>query len=118
MKDENGDAEREESPPSEGWRRALSPAVLTQRRVLYQGFGDTLAAAFELAFTPVVVGLMGYGLDRWLGLTPVLTIALLVIALVGMFVRLWYGYDTEMKAHEAAGPWARPAAAREGTDLS
>ena len=80
------------------------------KRDLYNGFGDGLARAFEIAVTPAVFGAMGHGLDRWLGLTPVLTIVFVVLALVGMFVRLWYGYDTEMKAHEAAGPWAaRPS---------
>jgi hypothetical protein len=118
MKVESGDAEREESPPSEGWRRALSPAVVTQRRALYQGFGDTLAVAFELAFTPVIVGLMGYGLDRWLGTLPILTTIFVLMAVVGMSARMWYGYDARMKVHEANGPWARrvpPAAPPPGT---
>ena len=111
-------AEREEGPPVEGWRRALSPAVLTERRQLYQGFGDTLALAFELAFTPVIIGLMGYGLDRWFGILPVLTIVFVLMAIVGMSARMWYGYDARMKVHEANGPWARrvsPAAPPPGT---
>ncbi len=118
MKVENADAAREEAPPSEGWRRALSPAVLTQRRALYQGFGDTLAVAFELAFTPVIVGLMGYGLDRWLGTLPILTIIFVLMAIVGLSARMWYGYDARMKVHEANGPWARrvpPVAPPPGT---
>ncbi len=118
MNVDNGDAEREESPPSEGWRRALSPAVLTQRRELYQGFGDTLAVAFELAITPVIIGLMGYGLDRWLGTLPILTIIFVLLAIVGLSARMWYGYDARMKVHEANGPWARrvpPAAPPPGT---
>lgn len=115
---ESGDAEREVSPPSEGWRRALSPAVLTQRRELYQGFGDTLAVAFELAVTPVIIGLMGYGLDRWLGTLPFITIVFVVLAIIGLSARMWYGYDARMKVHEANGPWARrvpPAAPPPGT---
>ncbi|HEV3363779.1 MAG TPA: AtpZ/AtpI family protein [Acidimicrobiia bacterium] len=118
MKVENGDAGREEASPSEGWRRALSPAVLTQRRALYQGFGDTLAVAFELAFTPVVLGLMGYGLDRWIGTLPIFTIVFVLMAIVGLSARMWYGYDARMKVHEANGPWARrvpPAAPPPGT---
>ena len=75
------------------------------KRDLYNGFGNGLSRAFELAVTPAVFGGAGYALDRALGMVPVFTIALLVLALVGMFVRLWYGYDTEMKAHEARGPW-------------
>lgn len=104
---ENQEAERDQSASPEGWRRALSPAALTQRRQLYQGFGDTLAVAFELAFTPVIVGLMGYGLDRWLGTLPIFTIVLVLIAVVGLSARMWYGYDARMRVHEANGPWAR-----------
>lgn len=100
-------AEREDIPSPEGWRRALSPAALTQRRELYQGFGDTLAVAFELAVTPVVVGLIGYGLDRWLGTLPILTIVLVLMALVGLSARMYYGYDARMRVHEANGPWAK-----------
>ena len=117
MKVENGHAGREEASPSEGWQRALSPAVLTQRRELYQGFGDTLAVAFELAFTPVVLGLMGYGLDRWIGTLPILTIVFVLMAIVGLSARMWYGYCARMKVHEANGPWARcvpPAAPPSG----
>jgi hypothetical protein len=75
-------------------------------RDLYNGFGNGLSRAFELAVTPAVFGGIGYVLDRRFDLVPVLTIALLLLALVGMFVRMWYGYDAEMKAHEATGPWA------------
>lgn len=115
---ENQEVEREESPSPEGWRRALSPAALTQRRELYQGFGDTLAVAFELAVTPVVVGLMGYGLDRWLGTTPILTVVFVLMAIVGLSARMFYGYDARMRVHEANGPWAKrvpPATPPPGT---
>ncbi len=104
---ENQEAEREVTPSPEGWGRALSPAVLTQRRELYQGFGDTLAVAFELAVTPVIVGLMGYGLDRWLGTTPILTVIFVLLAIVGLSARMWYGYDARMRVLEANGPWAK-----------
>ncbi len=80
---------------------------LRQRQELNRGFGDGLARAFELAVTPVVFGLIGYGLDSLLGIVPVLTVVLAVLAVVGMFVRLWYGYDVEMRRHEREGAWAR-----------
>ncbi len=75
-------------------------------RDLYNGFGNGLARAFEIAVTPAVFGGIGYAVDRAVDKVPVFTIVLLLFALVGMFVRLWYGYDAEMKAHEASGPWA------------
>lgn len=80
---------------------------LRDKRDLYNGFGNGLSRAFELAVTPAVFGGMGYALDRAFGLVPVLTIVLLLLSLAGMFVRMWYGYDAEMKAHEASGPWAK-----------
>jgi hypothetical protein len=75
-------------------------------RDTYNGFGDGLARAFEIAVTPIVFGAIGYGLDRLIGIVPILTIVFFVIALVGMFIRLWYEYDMKMKEHEAAAPWA------------
>lgn len=95
-----------------GWGRSPRPAperssVVDVRRATYQGFGDALAMAFELVFTPLVFALGGWFLDRWLGTTPVLLIVLVVLAVVGMGVRMYYGYDARMKVHEAAGPWAR-----------
>lgn len=80
---------------------------LADRRELYNGFGDGLARAFELAVTPAIFGLMGYGLDRWLGLFPLFTIVLLLFALVGEFVMMWIRYDAEMKRHEADAVWNR-----------
>lgn len=76
------------------------------KRDLYNGFGNGLSRAFELAVTPAVFGGIGYAVDRAVGMVPVFTIVLLLLALGGMFVRMWYGYDAEMKAHEADGAWA------------
>jgi F0F1-type ATP synthase assembly protein I len=105
---EDNDAERGASPSQLRGLRALSPATLAARQETFQGFGDTLAVAFELAVTPFIFGLIGYGLDRWLGLTPVFTIVLVLFCIAGLSVRMWFEYDARMKAHEAAGPWARP----------
>ena len=78
---------------------------------MYRGFGDGFTRAFEMALTPAVFGVFGYGLDRWIGILPVLTIVLFLLAVFGQFVKMYYTYDARMKVHEAAGPWAaRPAA--------
>ncbi len=108
MEPDDKDAERGASPSEPIGARGLSPAALAARQETYRGFGDTLAVAFELAVTPVVFGLIGYGLDRWLGVVPLFTVVLVVFCIVGLSVRMWFDYDTRMKAHEAAGPWARP----------
>ena len=81
--------------------------LLREKRELNNGFGNALSRAFEIAVTPAIFGAMGYALDRWLGIVPVLTIALLVFGLVGMFVRLWYGYDAEMRAQDDNAIWNR-----------
>jgi len=77
------------------------------RQELYNGFGDALARGFELAVMPLLFGGIGFLLDRWLGLLPVMTIVLTLFCLVGLGVRMYYGYDAEMKAHERNAPWAR-----------
>ena len=73
---------------------------------LYNGAGEGMSRAMELALTPAIIGGLGYLLDRWLGLVPVLTIVFFLVAMVGLVARLWYSYDAQMKLHEQAGPWA------------
>jgi hypothetical protein len=80
---------------------------LTDRRELYNGFGDGLARAFEFAATPALFGALGYGIDRWLGLFPLFTLVLLLLALTEQFIMMWIRYDAEMKVHEAKSVWGR-----------
>ena len=80
---------------------------LRDRRDLYNGFGDGLARAFELAVTPAIFGLLGYGLDRWIGILPLLTITFTLLALVGKSYVMWLEYDAAMKRHDAEKPWGR-----------
>ena len=80
-------------------------------RDLYNGFGDTLARAFEAVGTPALFGFLGHLADARLGSTPLLTVFLVVFALAGTFVRAYYGYEAAMKEHEARAPWRRPGAA-------
>ncbi len=76
---------------------------------LYQGFGDSLSRSFELAITPPIIGGLGYLLDRWLGIVPLLTIVFFLTAMIGLIATMWYGYDARMKTHEQSGPWAKDA---------
>lgn len=68
--------------------------------------GDGYTRSVELAVTPTLFGAMGYGIDRWLGIVPVFTIVLALMALIGLLLRTWYGYVYRMEAIEKAGPWA------------
>lgn len=79
---------------------------LRDRRETYNGFGDSMARAFEFAVTPAIFGGLGWLLDNRLDTRPLFLVALVVLAFAGMFVRMWLGYDTEMRRHEANAPWA------------
>jgi Flp pilus assembly protein TadB len=72
------------------------------------GFGDGLAKAFELVLTPAILGLAGFGLDRWLGLTPLFTIVLTLWALAVVSYMTWFRYEAEMRRMEEGAVWARP----------
>jgi F0F1-type ATP synthase assembly protein I len=64
--------------------------------------GDALAKAFEFAATVGIFTFIGFGLDRWLGTTPLFMIVLFVIVLIEQILRLWFSYVAEMKVHEEA----------------
>lgn len=79
---------------------------LNDKRETNQGFGDGMSRAFELAVTPLIFGAAGFGLDTIFGTRPVLTVGLAVFAVVGLFVRTWYGYDSQMRDLEAKSAWS------------
>lgn len=74
---------------------------LAAKRQLNRGYGDGLSRAIEIVLTPVILGFLGSLVDGWLGTRPGFTIGLAVLGVVGMFVKLWIGYDREMRVHEA-----------------
>ena len=79
----------------------------SRNRELYNGFGDGLARAFELALTPALFGGLGWLLDGWLGLAPLFTIVLFLFGVAGTSYMAWFRYDAEMRRVEADKPWAR-----------
>ena len=54
---------------------------------------DSLGRGMDLALTVLAFLVIGWLLDRWLGLFPLFTIALVLFAAVGSFVRMKYVYD-------------------------
>ena len=80
---------------------------LKARRELNQGFGDTFVKGIELALTLAIFAGMGYGLDRLLGILPVLTIVFFLIGVVGLGAKSYYEYEAKMQALDAAAPWAK-----------
>lgn len=79
---------------------------VSQRRELTQQMGRT-TGGYELVFSPLLLALIGYGLDRLFGTLPILTIVFALLGLLGAVTKLYYSYRSEMEQHEAAGPWAR-----------
>jgi len=63
--------------------------------------GDSLGRGMDIALTLLVFLGLGALIDRWLGIFPVFTILLVVIASLGTFVRLKYTYDATMERLEA-----------------
>jgi F0F1-type ATP synthase assembly protein I len=61
----------------------------------------------ELAITPLVFIGLGWLIDQWLGTRPIATLVVAFIGITGTFVKVWYGYDNDMRAAEAGKPWTR-----------
>lgn len=64
------------------------------------------SGGFELAFVAAILGGLGLLLDRWVGTTPLFTLVLFLLGIVGTVVKLFLGYDHQMKQLEGEGPWA------------
>ena len=62
---------------------------------------DKLGIGIDVALVTLVFLGFGYLLDRWLDTKPVFMIVLVVVALVGEFMRFWYAYNSKMKVLEA-----------------
>lgn len=85
-------------------RRESYPETLTEGVQRSSG-------SYELVFAAVIFALIGVGLDRWLGLFPLFTLACSVVGFLGGAASIFYRYRFAMA--EAAA--ARGAAARSRT---
>jgi len=66
---------------------------------------DSFGRGMEIALTVALFFGIGWGLDHWLGTTPIFMITLTVFAVVGFFITLKYRYDeamTQLEAERAA----------------
>ena len=79
---------------------------VSQQRELSEQMHRT-TGGFELVFSPLLLALVGFGLDRWLGTLPWITIAFAVVGLAGAVTKIYFTYRAEMDQHQARGPWAR-----------
>lgn len=72
---------------------------LRTKQDLNRGFSDALGRGVDLALTPVVFGLVGWLIDRALGTSPIFTIIVATVGVVGTAVKIKLGYDKEMAEH-------------------
>jgi F0F1-type ATP synthase assembly protein I len=61
-----------------------------------------LELSFEFALSVLAFFGIGWLLDRWLGTQPLLMIVGFLLGVVANFVRLWFLYDSAMRAEESA----------------
>lgn len=78
----------------------------TQGRELTEQMNRS-TGSYELVLSPLILALIGYGLDRWFATVPLFTVLLAVLGLVGACIKIYYGYSAEMDQHDAEGPWAK-----------
>jgi F0F1-type ATP synthase assembly protein I len=86
---------------------AKTPATTETTRELYNGFGDTLTVAFELALIPVIFAGLGLLLDNWLGTRPLFLVFWVVLAAAGLGAKMYYRYKLKMDELEAEAPWRK-----------
>ena len=65
------------------------------------GNDDSLGRGMDTALTLLVFLGLGALIDSWLGVFPVFTIVLVLLAAVGTFIRMKFVYDATMERHEA-----------------
>jgi F0F1-type ATP synthase assembly protein I len=73
---------------------------LSAKRQLNQGFGNSLSAAVELVVSPLLMALLGWALDGWIGTTPVFTVGLFAFTLGYVAWKQYALYQQSMDHHE------------------
>ncbi len=73
---------------------------LPAKRDPNQGIGNPLSKGFELAATVGIFLFLGWLVDRAAGTQPVFMICFVVFALAGVGLRMWLGYDQEMRRQQ------------------
>jgi F0F1-type ATP synthase assembly protein I len=74
---------------------------------------QTLGRGMDFALVVLVFLGIGYVLDRWLGTRPLFMIGLVVFAVVGQFIKMYFDYTAtmqELEAQRTAGKRAAPRA--------
>ena len=81
--------------------------VKAEQREIRQGFGDAMAAAFELAVTPAIFGFLGWMIDRKLEVFPLFTLVFVLVTVTYATWRLYQNYSLRLDeaAQERRSTW-------------
>ncbi|MCU1354601.1 MAG: hypothetical protein JWM89_19 [Acidimicrobiales bacterium] len=79
-----------------------SYAVATNR-----GYGEAMGRGLELALTLLVMVGLGLLVDHLAGTSPLFVIVFSVLGFAGISVKLYLGYDLEMRKHDDGAVWSR-----------
>jgi len=77
--------------------KSLNKLIVPKKQV---SGADSLGRGVEIALSALVFTVLGLVLDSAFGLLPWLTITLVVFALIGNFVRMYYDYTAKMTVLE------------------
>ncbi len=75
--------------------------AMLERRDLNSGFGDSLARAFEIVFTPFGFGVFGWWIDGRTGTRPLFALGLGILVMLVTLWKLSRGYLTRMDSETA-----------------
>lgn len=75
------------------------------QRDTWHGFSNALSHAFELVATTVIFVLVGLWIDGRSGTRPLFTVALGLLAVIGLGVRAYYTYMDQIARDEEGKPW-------------
>jgi F0F1-type ATP synthase assembly protein I len=79
----------------------LKPPPRSNEHKMSLATDDKIGKGIDVALVTLAFLGIGYGLDRWLDTKPLFMVVLVVLALIGEFLRFWYDYDARMKVLEA-----------------
>jgi len=74
---------------------------------MWSGFSDALARAVEWAGVTVIFVLAGLWLDSRAGTRPLFTVALGLLAVIGLGVSAYYRYKADIAREEEGKPWTQ-----------
>ena len=81
-------------------RAAYAPAIT-------RGYNEAMGRGVELALTLVVMGGIGWLIDRAAGTDPLFTVIFGILGFAGISAKLWLGYDLEMRKLDQDAVWSR-----------